>query len=279
MRLLFALLATAIASVQAFSDTSPFLLLSSPLQPDSSRQTSSSVNLASRDYVFNTTNLILSECQSEIYFILTQPSSSEHKISNIIQELGEKEIDTRLSVSEAVGLQENDGEKIALYLEEKCNGKRSNSGASMDIERQRNEGQSTIVIQKFDRNVLGSDFSHFINELSQIKKKYKYSIILVTTPPKVVKDYQNSIKDLSDATTHTELKRSIQARAHKISADADLRPLFEKYQFLSPGLFVGIFVTVILIVILSVGVRAISSLEVSYGAFDKEIGPAGSKKQ
>ncbi len=45
------------------------------------------------------------------------------------------------------------------------------------------------------------------------------------------------------------------------------------------GLFMGIIVTVILLSILSVGISAVSSLEVSYGAFDKEMGPAAHKKQ
>ncbi|KAI9748893.1 MAG: hypothetical protein M1815_002888 [Lichina confinis] len=40
-------------------------------------------------------------------------------------------------------------------------------------------------------------------------------------------------------------------------------PLFQRYQFLSPGF----------------GVRALGSLEVSYGAFEKKMGPAGQMKQ
>lgn len=41
----------------------------------------------------------------------------------------------------------------------------------------------------------------------------------------------------------------------------------------------GLLVAVILLSILSVGLRAISSLQVSYAAFDKEMGPAAQKKQ
>lgn len=40
----------------------------------------------------------------------------------------------------------------------------------------------------------------------------------------------------------------------------------------------GLLVTVLLLSILGVGLSAISSLEVSYGAFDKEMGPAAQKK-
>lgn len=40
----------------------------------------------------------------------------------------------------------------------------------------------------------------------------------------------------------------------------------------------GLLVGLLLLSILSVGMSALSSLEVSYGAFDKEMGPAAQKK-
>ncbi len=40
----------------------------------------------------------------------------------------------------------------------------------------------------------------------------------------------------------------------------------------------GLMVSLLLLSILWVGISAISSLEVSYGAFDKEMGPAAQKK-
>jgi Na+-transporting methylmalonyl-CoA/oxaloacetate decarboxylase gamma subunit len=45
------------------------------------------------------------------------------------------------------------------------------------------------------------------------------------------------------------------------------------------GIFMGIIVALIILSILGVGLKALSSLEVSYGAFDKEMGPAAQKKQ
>jgi hypothetical protein len=41
----------------------------------------------------------------------------------------------------------------------------------------------------------------------------------------------------------------------------------------------GLLVVFILFAILSVGLGALGSLQVSYGAFDKEMGPAAQKKQ
>jgi hypothetical protein len=55
--------------------------------------------------------------------------------------------------------------------------------------------------------------------------------------------------------------------------------LFEKYQYFSPGLFMAFTITLPLIAILGVGLKAITNLEVSYFAFSKEMGPAAQKKQ
>lgn len=41
----------------------------------------------------------------------------------------------------------------------------------------------------------------------------------------------------------------------------------------------SILVSLLLLAILSVAINALSSLKVSYGAFDKEMGPAAQRKQ
>jgi hypothetical protein len=44
------------------------------------------------------------------------------------------------------------------------------------------------------------------------------------------------------------------------------------------GIFMGLLVSFILLSIISVGIAAVSSLQVPYGAFDKDMGPAAQKK-
>lgn len=46
-----------------------------------------------------------------------------------------------------------------------------------------------------------------------------------------------------------------------------------------PGLFMGFLVSLILVSILYVAISGVASLQVSYAAFDKEMGPAAQKKQ
>lgn len=41
----------------------------------------------------------------------------------------------------------------------------------------------------------------------------------------------------------------------------------------------GLIVSIVLLSILGVGIKALASLEVSYGSFEKEMGPAAQKKQ
>lgn len=101
---------------------------------------------------------------------------------------------------------------------------------------------------------------------------------------------------------HGDLKRDLTVQAPSNSSSGNLNydlPLFEKYQFVNQGMLstpqahrepftdtsrnIGIFitgsVTLLLLLILSVGVSAIANLEVSYMAFSKEMGPAAQKKQ
>jgi hypothetical protein len=47
---------------------------------------------------------------------------------------------------------------------------------------------------------------------------------------------------------------------------------------MAAGIFMSLIVATILFSILGVGLNAISSLKVPYGAFDKEMGPAAQKK-
>jgi hypothetical protein len=84
------------------------------------------------------------------------------------------------------------------------------------------------------------------------------------------------MEDPFGAAVQMELKRDtmIHARADKTKEGG----LFEKYQYFSPALFMGIGASIPLVLILLVGVRALTSLEVSYFAFSKEMGPAAQRK-
>ena len=83
------------------------------------------------------------------------------------------------------------------------------------------------------------------------------------------------------APVHMELKRdhSQQKRASNQNITLPDGPLFERYQYFTPGLFMGFLVSFILLSILYVAINGVASLQVSYAAFDKEMGPSAQKKQ
>jgi hypothetical protein len=75
-----------------------------------------------------------------------------------------------------------------------------------------------------------------------------------------------------------ELKRDLSS--HVKRANSTSSPgLFERYQYFTPGLFMAFSAIIPLFLILLVGIRALTSLEVSYFAFSKEMGPNAQKKQ
>lgn len=81
-----------------------------------------------------------------------------------------------------------------------------------------------------------------------------------------------------DEAFHEDLKRDLTARGDNSTVNSEL-PLFERYQYFTPAIFMGLFVGLLLFLILYVGITALSSLQVSYFAFSKEMGPSAQKKQ
>ena len=129
---------------------------------------------------------------------------------------------------------------------------------------------------------LTSADSFLSSVISEIEPQ-DFTVIYLTTPPSKplqVPQHPVHVYEMDDpypSGLHTELRRDFSSHAAN-KTQADL-PLFEKYQYLSPGLFMGLFTSLLLLSILYVGVSAIAGLEVSYFAFSKEMSPAQQKKQ
>lgn len=117
----------------------------------------------------------------------------------------------------------------------------------------------------------------------------KYTVIYTTTPSTSVAQTQvehaepesYEMDSAFQAPVHMELKRDLSQhkRASNISITLPDGPLFERYQYFTPGLFMGFLISFLLLMILYVGMNALGSLKVSYAAFDREMGPAAQKKQ
>lgn len=123
----------------------------------------------------------------------------------------------------------------------------------------------------------------FLNALLSGLDDQKYIIIYTTTPvlehPENTPHHELHLYEMDDpfpSALHTDLKRDVEAHASNITKNM---PLFETYQYFNPAIFMGILVAILLFSILYVGVSAVASLQVSYFAFSKEMGPAAQKKQ
>jgi hypothetical protein len=113
-----------------------------------------------------------------------------------------------------------------------------------------------------------------------------YTVIYTTTPDDSQAELDQPPYEMEDPfgdAMQMELKRdtsSMQQRRAQTGAKKQKQgALFERYQYLSPGLFMGFIAIVPLVSIIIVAIKAITSLEVSYFAFSKEMGPAAQRKQ
>ncbi|KAL8753155.1 MAG: hypothetical protein Q9184_005505 [Pyrenodesmia sp. 2 TL-2023] len=135
----------------------------------------------------------------------------------------------------------------------------------------------------------------FLQSLLDLLPTSKYTVIYITTPfstlppssavsPVEPEPYEMDTSFSSQA--HMELKRDMLAHSRRENgsdaAGGNVTlvdgPLFERYAFLSPGIFMGLLIALPLFLILYVGVSGVGSLQVSYAAFDREMGPAAQKK-
>ncbi|KAI9693949.1 MAG: hypothetical protein M1822_003220 [Bathelium mastoideum] len=291
-------LALNLGLVSAFQDASPFFLFSTSRLANTSLD---SLNIASSTQVTSSVLKALESCSSQTYLLVEQPSARvsdfvNNKAAPTLRRQIQKEDERVLSsytVQEVAGT--IDVAKITQYLSAQCqtqqlsqeqfdNHRSSNGGSPPAIVAIQvaalpsNPKERAIQLRNND-DLLGS----YIDTASA---RGEYTVLYITSPPSTSESpytsahtqqvYEMDELDFASA-DHIELKRDF--NGHIRDDENKALPLFETYQFLSPGLFMAGTVSLILIVILYVGVNAIASLEVSYMAFSKEMGPAAQKKQ
>lgn len=144
----------------------------------------------------------------------------------------------------------------------------------------------SILEQLGEIRILRNPKDSFLASILNLLSSSKYTVLYTTTPISseqlstmaMAEDYQ--IETNFQTAVHMELKRDFSAHRRESNDSTTPRsaPLFEKYMFFGPGLFMGLLATFLLLSILYVGISGISSLQVSYAAFDREMGPAANKK-
>ncbi|KAI1335199.1 ER protein BIG1 [Xylariaceae sp. FL0016] len=263
-----ATVAALCASAQAFSDTTPFILFSTAKLPNAETISQDALKFSSS--VLSSTKQLLAACPTDRYLLVSQPNLNHAHLTSVAAApnlvFAMNRAETRWGVSEVAG--ELDLSLVRDYIMEKC-GVESNAIDEVGLEPVWATGSEAAL--KSNDDELGI-------VLDQYKAESSYTVIytggLRTEKPETyTPEFQN------ESGMRTELKRQVHDITRRMAKPADPTPLFEKYQFFTPGIFVGLIATIVLMSILYAGVSAVASLDVSYGAFDKDMGPSAQKKQ
>ncbi|KAK2602553.1 hypothetical protein N8I77_009071 [Diaporthe amygdali] len=269
------------STAAAFSDSSPLVLFSTSKLLIPSGETS---QLQSTSRALHTTHDILSSCPTSRYVLISQPNVHASDLrnpqsgvchsANLCSAVDGEDVKGRYDVAEVIG-DDISLDGLSNYIKAACAEAGKKDGLSVNEHR-----LEALPTQKGDARAtkLAENDVEIGDILSGAQASGDdYTVIYFSSPhsPAV---YESEYVE-SDA-IQMELKRRtaevIEPRAG--NANDSSAPLFVKYQFFTPGIFMGLVGTIIMLAILYVGLSAVSSLEVSYGAFDKENGPAAQKK-
>ncbi|KAI5862823.1 ER protein BIG1 [Durotheca rogersii] len=272
-----ALAACCASSARAFSDTSPFVLFSTakvdtPAGWDQI-QSGTEIRAAARR--------LLASCPTDRYLVVSQPNLNAGHLyaaaaskpdTSLRAALGRAR--SRYAVAEVAG-GAPDAAEIEAYIREACEAARP-SVEVLDLEPLPATGSVARTMKQND-DQLGL-------LLDQLEAQGSYTVIYAAGRPQTQTQTQAHpatpyTAEFPDA-VHAELRRALPHAVRQGAREAEPNlPLFQKYQYFSPGIFTALITVTVLVSILYAGISAVASLEVPYGAFDKEMGPAAQRKQ
>ena len=126
----------------------------------------------------------------------------------------------------------------------------------------------TLPVSHDERQLTIGDNEHFLNSLLKSLPKREYNLIYVSTPaPAAPGSYRRSHPTVNAGSPLLAEKRAKNGTASG--------GLFSRYQYFTPGIFMGYMAMLILVPVLIIGLQALNSLQISYRAFDPplKVGP------
>ncbi|CAK7234204.1 hypothetical protein SCUCBS95973_008857 [Sporothrix curviconia] len=287
----------AAGSAHAFTDSSPFLLFSTSDLPVDSVSTSQ-LQITAR--VIESAKALLADCPTSKYLLVAQPNVHTSDLylppyceaHRLRRALANDAVHGRYSVSEAVakdGMTNMTLDDFAAHIKAACsaanNGGEDASSPQID---QLALPALPVALTCHGRSEAMGDNDYVLgNTLDDALALGDVTVVYFSTGGAGAHGkYEATFDDDQNAgaaqvPVHKRMV-SPQGAVRQVAApfkDRDTRGLFEKYQFFTPGIFMSLIVFFIVLSILYVGLSAVSSLQVPYGAFDKEMGPAAQKKQ
>lgn len=276
--LLGALLLPALPTVFAFGNTSPFFIVST-----------ADLHLpAAHDVLADAATLTaglltaLEDCPTRSYLILEQHSisvqdfadaSSAPQLSRLMSSES-PHVKTASITFDVLG--EIDTAAIKKHLHTHCPDRHvhANSTASAWLHSHVLRDLAAPLDQVHRKELLLQYDAHMGDYISDPAKEQDFTI-LFTTSPQILAQPEATVERYHYESSFVnsmqmELKRDLSS--HIKPSNGSKGDLFERYQYFTPGLFMGISSIVPLVLILLVGIRAVTNLEVSYSAFSKEMG-------
>jgi len=275
-------------AANAFQISSPFLMLST--KPSTTDFKSAIISTADKvtDAILET----VGDCAQSKYFIVRQPgltladlqSDASSSISTWADSAKYEQRVEIPSVMRYIG-----AESLVDEIASRCGATRDESrvlAEPLQIYTSEEKEVTFVTLpslpaREAHKRTEGLKSLYDILEKSSPKLTNDYMIILVSAPS--TGEPAESVYEMDEpypSAMHQGLKRDIKYEPLKSGNRSmqDGLPLFEKYQFLSPGIFMGLTISLLLFVMLWIAVSAIAGLEVSYMAFSKEMGPAAQNK-
>ncbi|KAI1614585.1 BIG/ATPase V1 complex, subunit S1 [Exophiala viscosa] len=287
-------LALATGCAHGYLDTTPFFMFSTSelLNPDS--------RLQSADSLVSNVAISLSSCPSEYYILISQHGVSGRDYTSMkstpvlakaVSERPSTGIRSSIIVPDVAGT--IDSSSWIETLKTKCGVQVTDIDASTGAIPAQMPPSPHVLKVSFPapssstkQPDLSSNDAFFASILDLLPSQ-KYTVLYTTTRAKhsgfmatqVEKTEYEMESQIQDA-MHSDLKRDLSARASNQTENHLIDgPLFHRYQFFTPGIFMGFLVGLLLLSILYVGISALASLQVTYAAFDKETSQLGQKKQ
>ncbi|KAL8836328.1 MAG: hypothetical protein Q9176_006389 [Flavoplaca citrina] len=265
-------LVSSAAFGNAFTDTSPFFMFST------SELLAISPQLAAASTVQETITSQLSKCPSDTYVVVTQPGvhaedySDRYAAPHLRRKIsGEDErIRSTMMVTDVLAGSFTIGDDPKPRI------------INVDFPALPSTSKEQRASKLKENDV-------FLSSILDLLPTSKYTVIYTTSPYAAHKSVHHEEPEMyemdssfSSSQSHMGIKRDFGAHSKRADDNANVTlpnaPLFEKYQYFTPGIFMGLIVILPLFMILHVGISAVGSLQVSYAAFDREMGPQTAKK-
>lgn len=270
------------STAAAFSDSSPLVLFSTSKLSIPAGETS---QLQSTSRALHTTHDILASCPTSRYVLISQPNVHASDLrnpqsgvchsANLCSAVDEKAVQGLYDVAEVIG-DDISLDGLSNYIKAVCAEQGKKEGLTVEEHR-----LEALPAQKGEARAikLAENDVEIGDILSGMQAGGDDYTVIYFSSPHSSAVYESEY--VESAAIQMELKRQtgdiVEPRAAGNASDRSA-PLFVKYQFFTPGIFMGIVALIIMLSLLYVGLSAVASLEVSYGAFDKENGPAAQKK-